>query len=140
MSNVSRKKSAGFYAGAAAAIFELIGLITFAIMGADGEGLAGAVWATAIIGIVLKICSLFCVATKGDNRLLDIVGIVIAVLYALSFILMIQQRIGVITNIFASHTGSIGAPFILTTVFFFLACLVQIVEGFLNKEKISCVE
>lgn len=130
-----KQKSLGFYCSILAAIVEIAGIICFTIMGQDGEGLPGSVYAVSIIGVILQAATIAFVAVKGDNRLLDIVGIVVSVLYALALVLMIQTRVGVITNILAAHTGTIGMPFILTTVGFAAALVVQMVNGFLSMEK-----
>lgn len=92
------QKSLGFYCSILAVIVEIVGVVCFTIMGQDGQGLPGTVYAVSIIGMILQIAAVAFVAVKGDNRLLDIVGIVIAVLYALALILMIQARVGVILS------------------------------------------
>lgn len=129
------QKSLGFYCSILAAIVEIIGIICFTVMGQDGQGLPGSVYAVSIIGVILQAAAVACVAVKGDNRALDIVGIVVAVLYALAFVLMIQARVSVISNIFANHVGTVGMPFVLTAVFFAAAVVVQMVNGFLSMER-----
>ena len=133
MSN-AKKLSAGMLFNACAAVLELIGLICFAIMAADGNGVHTAVWATAIVGIVLQL-GVIVGTKKGSNVVCDLAGIVIAVLYALSLVLMIQQRMASVTLVFANHVGTIGMPFVLCAVFFLMACLVQMIEGFVGKSS-----
>lgn len=129
------RKSLGFYCNILAAIVEIAGIICFTIMGQDGQGLPSIVYGLSIVGVILQTASVAVVASKGDNRALDIVGIAIAVLYASALVLMIKGRVGVIVNIFANHVGVVGMPFVLTTATFTIAVLVQMVAGFLSMEK-----
>ena len=130
-----KNKSAGFYCNILAVILEILGIICFAVMAMDGEAAPATVYACGIVGIALQAYVLFTVSKKGDNRSLDFVGMAISVVYALTFVLMIQARVGVITNIFANHVGTIGVPFILATAALLLAVVAQMVAGFLSMEK-----
>lgn len=130
-----KNKSAGFYCNILAVILEILGIICFAVMAMDGEAAPATVYGWGVVGIALQAFVLYTVATKGDNRTLDIVGMVIGVCYALALVLMIQARVSVITNILADHVGSIGMPFVLTTASLALAMVAQMVAGFLSLEK-----
>lgn len=128
-------KSIGFYCNILAVIAEIIGIVCFTIMGQDGQGLPSVVYVLSVAGAVLQIAAVAIVVKKGDSRILDLAGIVIAVLYAAALVLMIKARVGVIVTIFANHVGVVGMPFVLTTAAFLVAVLAQMIAGFLPMEK-----
>ena len=130
-----KNKSAGFYCNILAVILEILGIICFAVMAMDGEAAPATVYGWGVVGIALQAFVLYTVATKGDNRVLDIVGMVVSVCYALTLVLMIQGRMGVVTNILAAHDGEIGMPFFLTVGSLALAMVAQMVAGFLSLEE-----
>jgi hypothetical protein len=131
------KKAVGFYFTVVDIALEVIAVILLAMMSETGKA---AIYATAIVGIVLQAAVLVLAQKQGDARILDAAGIVIAVLYMASTMLLIQSEMSVVVNVFANHVGTVSKTFLMAAAAFLGAAIVQIISGYLPMTKESSAQ